>query len=291
MANNPAPIYGSLRDVMRGVPKLAHGNDTFAEAYGREHKQILKDYAARAPRSVQKHLGPSELGEICDRQVVAKMARVPSLNNVSDPWASVMGTAGHAYVEEMYAWDNVRRVGQGQTARWLPEQRVCPDPDEITRLVTPNSHPGTADLYDVNNLALVDHKFLGDSSRDKLKAHGPKHVYYVQLLLYRRGYQFLGLPVERIVLLAWPRTKSSLDELYVWHHVPTQADEELVDEVLKKTAVRQQMAEMVKTGQLNVMDIPMTPSDDSCHFCSLYRPQAASDPKVWGCPGTVKRKT
>lgn len=289
-----APIYGSLRDVMMNVPKSTHGNDPWAEQYGREMKQIIKDYAARAPRSVQKHLGPSELGEECDRQVVMKMAGLTRTNNVSDPWASIMGTAGHAYVEEMYKWDNVRRVEQGQAVRWIPEQRVTPDPvlDASTLFRPgPNSHPGTADLYDVPHRALVDHKFLGDTSRDKLKAHGPKHVYYVQLLLYRRGYQYLGLPVERVVLLAWPRTKSTLDELYVWTKVPDQDDERLVDEVLKQTAVRQEMAEQVKAGRINIMDVPMKPSDDSCMFCPLYRPQAAYEPNSYGCPGTVKPRT
>lgn len=278
------PAFFSLRDLQNSVPKSSHGNSPWAEQYGREHKQILKDYAARAPRSVQRSLGPSELGEQCSRQVVGKMAALAKTNNVTDPWASVMGTAGHAYVEEMYKWDNVRRTGQGQNARWIPETRVTPDPG-------PDPHPGTADLYDVPNRALVDHKFLGDSSRDKLKAHGPKHVYYVQLLLYRRGYQMLGLPVDRVVLIAWPRTKSFLDEMYIWEHVPTPEDELLVDEVLKNTAKRQQIAELVKAGLVNFMDVPATPSDDSCAFCPYYRPQAAYDPKAWGCPGTVKPRT
>jgi hypothetical protein len=283
------PLHGSLRDVQLSVPKTSHGNTPWAESYGREQKQLLKDYAARAPRSVQKHLGPSELGEECDRQVVMKMARLTSTNHVSDPWASVMGTAGHAYVEGMYQWDNIRRVELGGNMRWIPEQRVTPDPDPFTRLATAQSHPGTADLYDVQYLALVDHKFLGDSSRDKLKKSGPKRVYYVQLLLYRRGYQYLGLPVTRVVLLAWPRTKSSLDELYVWDHTPTEADEQLVDEVLLRTQARQQVAEMVKAGDVNIMDVPVTPSDDSCHYCPLYRPQSAYD-NSYGCPGTLTGK-
>src|ERR1700722_13563414 len=92
--SNP-PIVGSLRDVMMGVPKSSHGSDPWAEQYGREMKQLLRDYAARFPRSLQKHLGPSELGEKCDRQVVMKMAGLTSVNTVSDPWASFMGTSGH----------------------------------------------------------------------------------------------------------------------------------------------------------------------------------------------------
>lgn len=274
----------SLKDGFAQVPKSINGSDSWAEAYGREMAALVKDYAARAPRSVQTHLGPSELGEECDRQVVMKMAgsMLPRTNNVSDPWASVMGTAGHAYVEEMYRWDNARRVGQGSYARWIPETRVTPDPGD-------DSHPGTADLYDAANRALVDHKFLGDSSRQKLISKGPKRVYYVQLLLYRRGFQQLGLPVDKIVLLAWPRTKSSLDELYVWTHVPTEEDEQLVDTVLFQTRERQKVAELVKSGHINIMDVPPTPSDDACHFCPLYRPQAAYDNR-YGCPGTALLK-
>jgi hypothetical protein len=278
--------FGSLYQVMSNVPKSVHGSSPWAEAYGREMKGLVRDYAARAPRSVQKSLGPSELGEPCDRQVVAKMAGVArdrNVNHVSDPWASVMGTAGHAWVEGMYNWDNVRRAEQGQEYRWIPETRVTPDPG-------PDPHPGTADLYDIPNSSLVDHKFLGDTSRQKLITHGPKRVYYVQLLLYRRGYQNLGFPVSRIVLVAWPRTRSSLDELYVWEKVPDAGDEALADEVLARTRDRQALAELVRGGLVDPMKVNATPGDDSCHWCALYRPQAAHDPSVWGCPGTLLNK-
>lgn len=286
----------TLKDGFSQVPKSSHGNDSWAEAYGREMTNLLKDYAARAPRSMQRHLGPSELGEECSRQVVGKMAgldRTNSTNHVADPWASVMGTAGHAYVEEMYYWDNLRRQEHGEYIRWIPESRVTPDPvlsDDGLAIAGPESHPGTADLYDAANRALVDHKFLGDSSRAKLIAKGPKRVYYVQLLLYRRGFQYLGLPVDRIVLLAWPRTKSSLDELYVWTHVPTDEDEKLVDQVLAQTKIRQQLAAEVQAGRINIMDVEAVPSDDACHFCWFYRPQAAYDNR-YGCPGIAKGAT
>ena len=274
---------GSLYAAMNDMPKSTHGSSPWAEQYGRTMKQLVKDRASRADRSMQRHLGPSELGEECDRQVVSKMAAMAKTNNVSDPWASVMGTAGHAWVEDMYKWDNRRRLAEGMPGRWIAEMKVTPDPGD-------DPHPGTADLYDAEYLALVDHKFLGDTSRAKLIAKGPKRVYYVQLLLYRRGYQNLGLPVNRIVLLAWPRTKSSLDDLYVWEHIPTPEDEVLVDKVIAQTKERQQVAELVKSGALNIMNVKPTPSDDSCMFCPLYRPQAAYDPSIFGCPGTLLKK-
>ena len=110
-------MAGSLYAAMSSLPKSTHGNTPWAESYGRTMKQLVKDRAARADRSMQRHLGPSELGEECDRQVVMKMAAMTKTNNVSDPWASVMGTAGHAWVEEMYKWDNARRIAAGQPGR------------------------------------------------------------------------------------------------------------------------------------------------------------------------------
>jgi hypothetical protein len=283
MADKP-----TMAQFMTNVPRSTSGNTHWAEQYGNELKGVVKRYAARAPRSVQTHLGPSELGEECDRQVVAKMAASKHTNNVSDPWPSVMGTAGHAYVEGAFQWDN---EDQGY-ARWLTECKVTPDPSEgwyPGREITGNEHPGTADLYDAYNQTLVDHKFLGASSMTKLKAKGPKRVYYVQLLLYRRGYLNLGLPVKRIALVAWPRTSSSLDDMYVWEHTPTAEDEALVDEVLDRTTARQYLAEQVRAKKLQVMDITPTPSDDSCFYCSLYRPQSAYD-NSYGCPGTLLKK-
>lgn len=268
----------TVKDFMAATPKSTAGSTRWAEQYGNELKGIVKRYAARAPRSVQKSLGPSELGEECDRQVVAKMAATKHTNNVGDPWPSVMGTAGHAYVEGAFQWDNADQ----QYARWITEARVTPDPG-------PDPHPGTADLYDAYNRALVDHKFLGQASMTKLKSKGPKRVYYIQLLLYRLGYLNLGLPVDRIVLIAWPRTGSSLDDMYVWEHTPTAEDDELVAEVLKNTARRQEIAQLVRTNQFNIMDVTATPSDDSCFYCPLYRPQSAYDGK-YGCPGTLLKK-
>jgi hypothetical protein len=50
------------------------------------------EHAARAPRTLQQHLGPSELGVECDRQVAGKMAALPATNHVVDPWPSMVGT-------------------------------------------------------------------------------------------------------------------------------------------------------------------------------------------------------
>lgn len=269
----------SASEFMASVPRSVTASDAWAEGYGAELRGIVTRYASRLPRNVQKHLGPSELGHECDRQVVAKMAGSKVTNHVADPWASIMGTAGHAFVADAFDWDNQHN----NYVRWLTEARVTPDPG-------PDPHPGTADLYDTFSRCVVDHKFQGDSTRSKLRRTGPPRHYYVQLLLYRRGYLNLGLPVERVVIASWPRTKSTLDDMYVWSHVPTAEDDKLVEDVLVQTAFRQQLAELVARGEFSLMDVPAVPDDDECFFCGLYRPQAAYD-GLYGCPGTLVRKT
>lgn len=209
----------------------------------------------------------------CDRQVIGKLVGTPRTNHVSDPWPSVVGTAVHAWLALAFQDDN-RREG---LMRWLTELAVAPHPD----------YPGHSDLYDAAEQAVVDHKILGPTSLAKVKSPaGPSRRYKVQLLLYGRGAQNMGLPVKRIALAAYPRTASTLDGMYVWEHELCPDDDLLIDEVLRVTAVRQAVAAQIRAGGMQLSDVPVTPDDDECFFCFLYRPQSAYDGGP-GCPGTI----
>jgi len=266
------PPHGSAAAFMATAtdPGPANSNSDWGGRYAVELRRMVTEQAARAPRSLQQHLGPSELGQPCDRQVVWKMAGLPVTNHVSDPWPSIMGTAGHLWMDRAFAEIDARLPSR----RFLPEARVYPD----------DEHPGTADLYDAEKRAVVDHKFLGDSSMVKLRNSGPPPHYWFQLLLYGRGYRRLGLPVDHVAIAAWPRTGSSLSGLYVWTHTITPDDDLAVDQLLAKTAVRHQIAGEVAAGRLDIMAVPATPEDSACYFCDAYRPQSAYDGGV-GCPG------
>lgn len=236
-----------------------------------ELRRVVVDHAARAPRTVQAHLGPSELGVACDRQVVGKMAGIPSTNHVSDPWPSIVGTAVHAWLADAFAADNARRG-----IRWVVEQRVSPH----------DNHPGTADLYDAAEQAVVDHKILGETSHAKIRNSGPPMRYVAQLLLYGRGYMRLGLPVKRVALAAFPRTRSTLDGLYVWEREWDASADALIDDLLRRTETRAQLATFVHSGQMQLTQVPKAPTDDECYFCPLYRPETARDNGA-GCPGAL----
>lgn len=262
---------------MSAAPKQLNGSSPWSQRYAAELRRVFHEQAAWAPRSLQDHLGPSELGVECDRQVVGKMAAIPATNHVTDPWPSIRGTALHTYAAGAFEADNER---QGRL-RWLAESRVFPHPD----------HPGTADLYDGDELVVVDHKFLGESSMAKVRSDkGPSRKYRVQLKMYGRGYRLMGFPVRRIALAAYPATASSLDGLYVWDEEWTSADDVLLDDVLAQTAQRKAMAQMLTSGLVTLDQIPMTPDSDECYFCDFYRPQSARDGGV-GCPGAAVNAT
>jgi hypothetical protein len=262
-------------EFMATSPAPLNGNTRWASRYANTLKDVFYEAAKRAPRTLQQHLGPSELGVMCDRQVAGKMAALPATNHVVDPWPSIVGTACHAWAADAFTADNRRYT----FTRWLTEQRVTPHPN----------HPGTADLYDAVEVAVVDHKFLGESSMAKVRKDPPRK-YVVQTLLYAQGYRNLGLPVNRVVLAAYPRTAGSLDGLYVWEREHTPDDEALLQVVFAQTARRQGLAEAIVRGEIGLMQVPADTGEDrdtECYFCPFYRPQASRDGQ-YGCPGPDK---
>lgn len=255
---------------MAAAPARLDGSSPWARRYAAELRRVVTETANSSARNLQRHLGPSELGVECDRQVAGKFAGLPTTNHVVDPWPSVIGTAVHAWLAEAFTADNARHG-----LRWLAEQKVTPHPD----------HKGTADLYDAHEMAVVDHKILGESSMAKVRSQkGPPRKYRVQLKLYGLGYLNLGLPVKRVALAAYPRTSHTLDGLYVWEEESGPQDNALFIEVFEQTQRRKQYGEAIASGRARLTDIDSAPDDDECFFCPFYRPQAAKDNGP-GCPG------
>jgi hypothetical protein len=110
------------------------------------------------------------------------------------------------------------------------------------------------------------------------------------MLLYAVGYMNLGLPVDRIALISWPRTKSTLDDMYVWEKTITADDLRAVLEVLEKTVIREELARLVVDGSMSFFEVPATPSEDDCQYCPFFNPAALSDGTSAGCPGTAMLK-
>src|ERR1051325_7327805 len=153
------------------VPAPPGGNTPWARAYGLQIKQLIERHAARAPRSLQVHLGPSELGIRCHRRVVGRMTAEPRTNHVAHIWPALIGTAVHPELAQALQNENARLGRDGS----LAERRVGPVP----------VHAGSADAFDYYDGTLLDWKVLGPTSMAKIaSADGPSYQYKVQLLLY-----------------------------------------------------------------------------------------------------------
>ncbi len=271
----------SAAEYMAAAPKSVSGSSPWSARYSADIKRAWLDHAARDPRTLQQHLGPSELGVECDRQVAGKFAALPETNHVVDPWPSMRGKALHAYAEDVFTQDNLRTG----LLRWLTERKVTPHPD----------HPGTADLYDALEQCVVDHKFLGESTLAKIRKGWPRK-YKVQLLLYGLGYFLLGLPVQRVVIAAYPATAASLDGLFCRDMdfagpdgQPLPVVIELLSQVLHvETPRRKAYAEQIVSGAIGFQDVPATADSDECYFCPFFRPEAAHKPELraTSCAGT-----
>src|SRR6202012_5267972 len=124
---NPISLEAWSNQNRVASPILAmNGNSSWAQRYSQELREVVVRYADRLPRNVQRHLGPSELGHLCDRQLVGKMAGVSlgsgNSNHMHDPWASIVGTAIHAFLEEAFKWEDSTLSGLNGH-RWFTEKR------------------------------------------------------------------------------------------------------------------------------------------------------------------------
>jgi len=222
-------------------------------------------------RSQQVAIGPSELGDACDRRLGYRIAGIPFANDY-DHWPAVVGTAVHTWLEA--AVTDYQRVHGLQ--RYLTERRVHPN-DWVM---------GHSDLYDSERKMIIDWKTVSSKNLAKFKAEGPPESYVIQVNLYGMGQINAGFPVEKVCLVALPRA-GWLSDMWVWvgDYDPTIAQ-------LALDRVNNIGAKLIA---LDVIDNPhrwveveAQPSK-LCGWCPFYRQGTPPDDGVGanehGCPG------
>lgn len=135
--------------ILQEVPLLADefgilgGSNPQAMALKHELSQVILWTEHNAPRSLQRSIGPSELGDACDRRLAYRIAGIEPVN-FGDPWPAIVGTSIHDWLERAINryQSTVKDLG------YLTELRVYPDP----------MVKGRSDLFHVPTATVVDHK-------------------------------------------------------------------------------------------------------------------------------------
>lgn len=249
---------------------FAQPETTAAETLARELQQVILDGATRHPRSQQRSMGPSELGEPCALRMAYKLLDWPTTNAASDPLPSIVGTGAHAqfagYFERLD-----ERLADGRP-RYLVEQRVVPRADI----------PGSCDLFDRARHLVIDWKFLGATSLRDFKTRGPSERYRIQSHTYGLGYQNAGETVEHVAVVAVPRG-GFLGGMSIWTEPYDR--QVALDALARKDNILNLVDKLdVEATPANWRLVPRLPGS-ACRFCPNYLP--GSKDLATGCPGEL----
>ena len=229
-----------------------------------EIQRNIGNAAANAPRSLQKTVGPSEVGSPCIRRIGYKLLDVEPVNK-PDTWLATIGTAVHSWMASTYEAENSRLA----EPRYLVEQRVEVAP----------GLGGSVDLYDIERGLVLDWKVVGDSSLKRYKSAGPGEQYRTQVHLYGLGFKNAGYDVKHVGIAFLPRG-GSLRGMHIWS--------EPFDESIAQDGINRLNLAREVVGAGGTAAIPLLPATESyCHFCPFHLP--ASTELLVGCPGADKQ--
>jgi hypothetical protein len=178
-----------------------------AQALQDEYLDVLRAGIRAHPRSHQKLIGPSEIGNPCSIALIHKLNQDPEPDRGA-PWRPAVGTALHTQVEE---WFQAMSAGEEHHGRWLTEQRVT------VGTIGGIAISGSTDLWDEWSRAVIDHKFVGTNKLRQYRTHGPEKFpqYRIQAHLYGKGWENIGKRPDLVMVAFVPRD-GELDESWFW---------------------------------------------------------------------------
>lgn len=163
-------------------------------------RAVLVDAITNTPRSLQVALGPSEIGNGCDRCLALMLAGAEQTEGPA-PWLPTIGTAVHEWIESAV----LRHLADTGSSRYLPEVTVT-----VGQLRGVNI-TGHCDLYDIHAGEVTDFKIVGATTLKKVKGGNPGDTYRRQIMLYAKGLIDHGFDVRTVTIAFLPRNAISLD--------------------------------------------------------------------------------
>lgn len=248
------------------------GDDPFASLLKYRLIDMIRWADTQNPRAKQEALGPSEIGTPCDRRIAYRLAGIKGSNTDFDPWAGIMGTAMHSWLDQaVQLWMESHNKGE-----WSTE----------TTLSISDFIEGHSDLYWHEHQTVIDWKSAGPDAFKKIVKEGPPDGYQIQTQIYGLGFERAGWPVKKVALVFLPRA-GWLKNMFVW---TADYDHYLAEAALSRVStIAQQILDLdvlIDGNTHRWEQINAFPSND-CGWCPWYDPGRSLERGAdeTGCPG------
>lgn len=228
------------------------------------------------PRSLQRAIGPSEVGDPCARKLGHKLLGTPERPQ-QPGWRPTIGTAVHAWLEDALDHAAVASLADlDGHERYLVETRiitaVVPELQPLTGQVLLD---GSCDVFDRLTATSIDHKVVSASRLRHYRSKGPGDTYRIQAHLYGLGWANRGERIDTVAISFLPRD-GDLSDAYWWS--------EPWDRAIAETAVERLRGLAITVNALGTAAPAALPTADShCTWCPWFS-ASATDLTV-ACPG------
>lgn len=230
------------------------------------YDRIIKELTKPSERDKQRKVGPSELGDLCERCLAEKLLGVHK-EEKTHPLAPMIGTAFHLYLENTIGLEG-----------YLKETKVT-----VGTIEGYGDIRGTADGFDVSTGHVVDYKVL---SKKKIKAfssatffdedynpefysdsltEGQLKKYYYQMQLYGLGMENAGYEVNHTSLILFPRDCTVESVISASHELCFKYNREAALNVLERA---KQIFKWADENRDHIEDLDSHPG---CYYCAFKR--------------------
>lgn len=236
---------------------------------------IISDALTNDPRSKQTRIGPSEMGNPCDRRIGYHLAGITKANKRGNQvaWKPAIGTAVHSMFADIFSRDELARFNADTNAdpRWYVEDRLNVGSINDTDI------DGSCDLFDAWTGGVIDWKFTTRNMiREKYRPHGPGDQYRTQAHLYGRGWQRRGFTPRWVAIVFMTRDGEFTDR-HVWHE---NYDEQIALNALDRVASIGNALQALGPDFV----IPTLPATEAhCNYCPWFASSSSNLAK--SCPG------
>ena len=264
-----------------GASRLHATCDIDPDILATELFSIIEEAIAQQPRTLQTSIGPSEIGNPCDRRIGYKLAGTQPVNAIGAVnWKAFVGTAVHEMLADIMARAEIHSFRDDTTprpARWHVEERVKPG----LRL-NGEDVEGSCDLFDAATGTVWDWKTTTRNKiREQYRPHGVGDQYEIQAQLYGAGWAAQGFDVRTVGVIFLTRDGEFTDR-HVWH-AP-------YDPARAATALeRVRGISNAITGLGASMAIPLLDTAPAyCRFCPYFQGSGSNDSR--SCAGNFTDK-